>query len=167
MLDDGLHHLLRVCARRRRLEHADEELEPHALVRPLGHVQQVALGMHRDAVVVVDEHLLVAHPDDRAVARDEAIVVGAGDDLAAVPASDLLEHAGPIVGVDRADIEIRVGLPLRSRVAKEALDLRAHVDRRAALVERIDVDDERKLLDDRAEVGFVHPLTHRDGLAQP
>ena len=50
--------------------------------------------------------------------------------------------------------EIGIRLPFLGRVAGRALDLRAHVERRAPLVEGIDVDDERKLLDDRTEVGF-------------
>ena len=60
-----------------------------------------------------------------------------------------------IVSMQQPDEQIGCGEPLRRRVAEQRLDLRAGEDVRACLVERIDIDDERQLFDER-------PVTPRD-----
>ena len=57
------------------------------------------------------------------------------------------KDADPVLRVKRADEEVRIVSPLADRVAEERLDLLAREDVGARLVEGVDIDDERQLLD--------------------
>src|SRR4029077_20971791 len=60
------------------------------------------------------------------------------------------EHAFAILGVEQAREQVGVGLPFVDAETEDRLDLRAREDVRADGVQRVDVDDERELLDQRA-----------------
>ena len=133
-------------------EDADQQLEAHLVLLVCGDVLEKAL---RGAV---DHDLVVPHPDDTAVACDQAVIGLGRRGALAVARRDVAEHVLPVVGVDAADEEVRVVQPLGRRVAQQALDLRADVQRRALLVELVDVDHERQVLHDRAEIETGHVL---------
>ena len=60
------------------------------------------------------------------------------------------EHAIAVIGMQRANEEVRIIPPLLDGVAEQRLDPAAREDVGAALVQSVDVDDERQLLDERA-----------------
>ena len=60
------------------------------------------------------------------------------------------EDALSVLRMEKPDEEVGVLLPRLGRVAEQRLDLRARVEVRADGVDRVDVDDERELLDERA-----------------
>jgi hypothetical protein len=60
------------------------------------------------------------------------------------------KHAIAILGMQGANEEIRIIPPLLDGVAEEGLDPATREDVGASLVQRVDVDDERQLLDERA-----------------
>ena len=64
------------------------------------------------------------------------------------------DRALSVVRVEDPDEELRVAHALERRVADEVLDLRAHVDAGARLVEAGDVHDERELLDEAPVVAL-------------
>ncbi len=80
--------------------------------------------------------------------RERVAVVGA-----LVRSEDTL----PILGMEKTDEEVGVLLPRLGRVAEQGLDLRARVEVRADGVDRVDVDDERELLDERAVAELGRP----------
>ncbi len=139
-------------------EHAGEQLQPHAVVVARGDVLEVALDVHRAAVRPRDDHLVVADPDHGAVPGHEAVRGRRLGPTAPVAGLDLTQHPRAVVGMQALDEELGVGEPFLARVAEQPLDLRADVERRAAVVERVDVDDDGELLDDRTEVDRVHRL---------
>ena len=118
-------------------ERVEERLLPQLLLR-------LALGGD-----VEDDDALVADPDDAAVAGREP-VLEAQRLMSAMRARVGGEDALPVVRVQRADEQVAVVLPLLDRVAQQRLDLRAREDVRARLVEGVDVDDERELLNERS-----------------
>ena len=115
----------------------------------LGDVEQVALAVERLAGRVAHDHRLVVHPHHRPVGPHDAVLA---DERGAVDPGGLepVEHAATVVLVDDLGEEVGILLPLRMRIAGDDVVLRAVVERRSALVERIDVDGERQLLDERA-----------------
>ena len=115
----------------------------------LGDVEQVALAVERLAGRVAHDHRLVVHPHHRPVGPHDAVLA---DERGAVDPGGLepVEHAATVVLVDDLAEEVGILLPLRMRVAGDDVVLGAVVERRSALVERIDVDGERQLLDERA-----------------
>ena len=132
-------------------ERVEERLLPQLLLRLAlgGDVEQVALEVERGPGVVEDDDALVADPDDAAVAGREP-VLEAQRLMSAMRARVGGEDALPVVRVQRADEQVAVVLPLLDRVAQQRLDLRAREDVRARLVEGVDVDDERELLNERS-----------------
>ena len=152
---------------------------PQLLLRlPLrGDVEEVALQVERRPVVVEDDDSLVADPDRPAVLGDQA-VLDAQRLVRRVRVRVRCEHPLAVVGMERADEEIGVVRPLGGRVAEHRLDLLAGEDVRARRVERVDVDDQGKLLDQgaiaprviRAEDGCRRRLrltASRSGLRRP
>ncbi len=126
-----------------------------SLCLPLGgDVQQVALQVERPAVVAEHDDAFVAHPDDPAVPREQPVLDGEGL-VGRVRPRVRGQDAIAVLGVKRPHEESRVGSPLLDRVAEQGLDLRAREDVRAGGIERVDVHDERKLLDER-------PITAQD-----
>ena len=132
-------------------ERIEECLQPELLLQlPLGgDVEQVALQVERLAVVPEYDDAVVANPDDGLVACNEAVLetqrlvrpVGAGVRG---------EHAIAVIRMQSANEEVRIIAPLLDGVAEQRLDLATREDVGAALVQRVDVDDERQLLDERA-----------------
>ena len=59
------------------------------------------------------------------------------------------QHALAVVRMQHANEQVAVGQPFLRRVAEQSFDLRAREDVGARLVERVDVDDEWELLDER------------------
>src|SRR3954471_8264696 len=112
-------------------------------------VEEVALQVERLPVVVENDDAFVAEPDDSAAAGDQA-VLDAERLVRLVRVRVGGEHSLAVVLVEQAREQVGVGLPLLQAVAEERLDLRAREDVGAARVERVDVDDERELLDQRA-----------------
>ena len=153
--DDLVRRRLVGCER----EDPDEQLEPDAVLPASRHVLHVALGGGRAAVRVVDDDLVVADPDDAAVARDQAVVEEhrRRSGQPRVTVGEVGEHSLAVVGVDGGGEEVRVGKPLLLGVAHQLRDLRADVERRALVVELVDVDDERQPLHELLEVESGHP----------
>ena len=60
------------------------------------------------------------------------------------------EHAVTIIWMQGANEEVRIIPPLLDGVAEEGFDPATREDVGAAFVQRVDVDDERQLLDERA-----------------
>ncbi len=75
---------------------------------------------------------------------------------------NLSQDAVPVVRMEDLHEELGIACPLLDRVAEQGLDLRTRVDVGAERVDRIDVGDERQLLDERsiARLGFLKPLLH-------
>ena len=67
------------------------------------------------------------------------------------------EHAVSVVRMKCANEEIRIVAPLLDGVAEQRFDLIAREDVGAALVERVDIDHERQLLDERAVAPLDFP----------
>ena len=155
-VDCGSDRLLGGQAVHRRREDADEQLEPRAALVPLGHVLEVALCVAGVAVGVAHDDLVVADPDDRAVAGDQPVVGDRRRVAALVAPGDVEEHALPVVVVQAAHEQIGIGEPFLGRVAEQSLDQRADVAGGAAFVELVDVDHQRQLLDDRPELHVLH-----------
>ena len=123
-----------------------------------GDVDEEALGVHRPAGPVLRDRHLVVDPDCTAVLRDHPVLDREG--LAALVR--LLVRGNrrvAVVRVEDPDEELGVAHALERRVADEVLDLGAHVDARAGLVQARDVHDEGQLLDEAAVVAFrlAHP----------
>jgi hypothetical protein len=72
------------------------------------------------------------------------------------------KHSLAVVGVQKPREEIFFVLPLLGRGAEHLLDVRAAVDVRADLVEAVDVDGERNVLDELA----IALLGFADGLLE-
>ena len=116
-------------------------------------VEDHALDEPRVAVAVVDRECVLDHPADGSVGRDHPVLV----DQWHVAAAGLLV-LGPglieILVVDVRGPRSRVVQPLLGSDPEELLDLRADVDGALVLVERIEIDDRRDLLDERLVLGF-------------
>ena len=112
-------------------------------------VEEIALQVERLAVVVEHDHALVAKIDDPAVAGDEP-VLDAERLVRLVRVRVGCEHALAVVRVEQPREQVGVGRPFLDAVAEHRLDLAAREDVRADRVELVEVDDERKLLDQRA-----------------
>ena len=132
-------------------ERIEERLQPELLLQlPLGgDVEQVALQVERLAVVPQDDDPVVANPDNGLVACDEP-VLETQRLVRSVSARVRGEHAIAIIGMQGANEEVRIIPPLLDGVAEQRLDPAAREDVGAALVQSVDVDDERQLLDERA-----------------
>ncbi len=117
------------------------------------HVDHEPLRVDRPAGLVLGDRDLVVDPDLALVLADDAVLRRVG--LAgAGRAAPLFERAVAVVWVQHLHEESRVAHALESGVAGQLLDLRAHVDVRARLVEAGDVHDERQLLDQAAVVAL-------------
>ena len=149
--DDVLELLLEERPVRKAGQRVVQRQLPELLLRLAlrGDVEQVALQVERPVVVVTDDDAFVADPHDAAVLRDQAIL-DAQRIVRGMGVGVRREHTIAIVRVQRAHEEIRVGKPLVGRVAEQRLDLTAGEDVRALRVERVDVDDQGQLLDERA-----------------
>ena len=113
---------------------------------PGGHlgrdVDQEPLGVDRSPRLVLGDRDLVMDPDLVLVLGDDAVL--GRERLARFRrAAPFLERSLPVLGVEDLSEERRIAHALERRVAGELLDLRAHVDARARLVEPGDVHDER------------------------
>ncbi len=91
-------------------------------------------------------------PDLAAVGGDHAEVLRGGLEVDVAVADDLVEQ-GPVLGMDDALPEVRIGHPPRRRVPEHALDLRAHVEDVPHAValgggDGLEVGDGRDLLDE-------------------
>ena len=147
-------------------EDADEQLEPDAVLLPGRDVLHVALRDTRPSVGIGDDQLVVADPDDSSVARDQSVVEVHRLQPGGVPLHDLRQHALAVVGVQRVAEEIGIGEPLLLGVAQQRRNLRADVERRALVVELVDVDDERQPLDELFEIETCHRHGDRSGLPE-
>ncbi len=112
-------------------------------------VEEVALEVERLPVVVEDDDALVAQVDDASVAGDEP-VLEAERLVRLVRLHVRGEHALAVFRVEQPGEQLGIGRPFLDAVAEDRLDLAAREDVRADRVERVDVDDERELLDQRA-----------------
>ena len=159
MRDDLVRRRLVGCER----QDPDEQLEPDAVLPASRHVLHVALGCGGVAVPVVDDDLVVANPDDAAVTCDQAVVEEHRPRRvqACVPVDEVGQHSVAVVRVEAVGEQVRVGQPLLLGVAHQLRDLRAHVERRALVVELVDVDDERQPLYELLEVESGHPVSDR------
>ena len=132
-------------------------------------VEEIALEVQRLAVLVRDDHALVPNPDPVAVARAQS-VLDAERLVRPVRPRVGGEDAVAVLGMQELDEEQLVGMPVRDRVAEDALDLAAGEDVRADSVERVGVDHERKLLHERAiptvDLAALGSLTRRRSRAR-
>ena len=104
--------------------------------------------MERLSGGIAHDDRLVVHPHHRPVGAHDAVL--AHERRAVDPGGlEAVEHPAAVVLVDDLGEEVGILLPLRMRVAGDDVVLRAVVERRPALVERIDVDGEGQLLDER------------------
>ena len=128
-------------------------------------VEEVALQRQRLPGRPRNRPGLVVDPDDAAVAGDHAILQR--QPVAVVRATVRVEHALPVVGVQHPYEELAILRPLGRRISEHRLDLRARVDIGACVVDRVDVDDERKLLDECPELllGRPQPLLAASSVA--
>ena len=126
------------------------EVRELLLGRPCsGDVEQVALPVQRLAVGVAHDDRLVVHPHDGAVGPHDPVL--AHERRAVEPGRlEAVEHAARSSSWMILAKRSGILLPLGVRVAGDDVVLGAVVERRAALVERVDVDGERQLLDERA-----------------
>jgi hypothetical protein len=127
----------------------------------LRNVDEVAVAVSRLVLPVRDGTRLIQEPANLSVARDHP-VLGAERLARLLRPALLRKHPVVIVGMDDLAEEIRVGCPLRGRVAKDRLQLRAHVEVGARLVRPVDVDRQRALLDKG-----LQPPTHELPLDLP
>ena len=125
------------------------------------HVDGEALRVPRVAGLVVHDGVAVLQPDDAPVGGDEPVLEL--ERLGALPCLALrLAHAVAVIGVEVLDEEGRVRVPLLEAVAEDLLDLRAHVRRGlVGRVRRVDVRDQRQLLDERS-IALFRLLARRD-----
>ena len=128
-----------------------ERLVTQALLRLalLRDVEQVPLERDGDAGRPEDRPGLVVDPDDAPVPCDQPVLEG--EPVAFVRATMRVEDGLAVLRVEDPHEELAITLPLVERVSEHRLDLRAGVDVRALVVDRVDVDDERQLLDERPE----------------
>ena len=149
--DRALETVVEVRAVRETGQRVVERLAAKLLLRlALGRdVEQVALEVHRRAVVVGDDHARVADPDVVAVARLQA-VLDVERLVRRVRVLVRLEHPRLVLRMQQLHEQVAVVAPLLDGVAEQSFDLPAREDVRARRVERVDVDDERQLLDERA-----------------
>ncbi len=112
-----------------------------------GDVEQIALEVDRVPVVVEDDDALVADPHEPPVLCEEA-VLDAQRLMRGVRVGMRREHAVTVVRVQRANEQVAVGRPFLLRVAEQRFDLPAREDVRARGVERVEVHDQWKLLDE-------------------
>ena len=112
-------------------------------------VEQVALQIHRRAVLVGDDDAGVADPHVVAVARLQA-VLGVERLVRRVRVLVRLEHTRLVLRMQKLHEQVAVVAPVLDGVAEQPFDLAAREDVRARRIERVDVDDERQLLDERA-----------------
>jgi hypothetical protein len=126
------------------------------LLRRLGlrDVEHVALPLDRAAGGVADDDVLVAEPDDPPVPGEQAVLADEG--LVRRERAPVLGE-GPlaILRMEHLDPAVWRARPFLRRVAEDPLDLRAHVGGRAEVVEVVDVDGERELLDERPELALA------------
>ena len=112
----------------------------------IGDVVQHSLP-HRVPVRRADERSVVVHPSDASVLAHDAMF-----DLVVlaclVRAVGFGDHARPVIGMDDPHPQAGVGEPFLLRVAGQVLVLRADVASRGDLVDVVDVDDRRKLLNE-------------------
>src|SRR5262245_42762587 len=137
-------------ARKRVVERLVPELLLGFLAR--GDVEQVAL---QDVLVAVaDDPRFVLHPEIAAASGAEPVL---DKERLAGRVRSLVrsEDAFAILGMEQLHEEVVVLGPLGDGVAEHRLDLRARVDVRADIVEPVDVDGQRQLLDERAETGLA------------
>ena len=139
---------------------------------PRGDVEQIALREELPPVRVLDDQALVLNPDRPSVAGDQP-VFGLERLRGLVAVRDEREDSIAIIRMEQLRKELWVAEPLVDRVAEQGLDLRTRVQRRSALRERVDVRDERKLLDQGPVLGFrreqlglgTRPLKSREKLS--
>ena len=117
----------------------------------LRRIEQVALRVEAVALLVADDHVLVLHPDDPSVSRDQPVLLAVRP---VVLGPRALDDLGVVVRVDELPEHVRVGEPLVGRVAERPLDLRAHVQARGRVVQVVDVHGEGQVLDERAVAGL-------------
>ena len=129
----------------------EQSLAPQLLLQLAlgGDVEHVPLQVERRTVVVEHDTAVVANPDDAAVPCDQAILEAQGL-VRAMGACVRGEHPVAVVGMKRANEEVRIVPPLLDGVAEQRLDLAAREDVRAGFVQRVDVDHEGQLFDERA-----------------
>ncbi len=134
-----------------------ERLVTQALLRLalLRDVEQVPLERNRHAGRPEDRPGLVVDPHDAPVAGDQPVLEG--EAFALVRPVVCVEDGLAILRVQDPDEELAVTVPLGERVPEHRLDLRAGVDVRALVVDRVDIDDERQLLDERPETLLRDP----------
>ena len=121
---------------------------------PVGDVEQKAVMGHRPTRLVPHHARLVEEPADTPVARDHSVFHR--EQIARLARAPVLgEDAFPVVRMDDLQEVLWVRSPLFGRVSEHGLELRAHVDVGADVVEPVDVDRDRDLLDQRAERGGV------------
>ena len=130
--------------------------QPQLLLEPaLGRdVEDVALDAQGLAGVVGEHRALLAHRDRGAVARNHAVL--AAEVLAGLQHTyERRVDAVAIVRVDDRVEEVLAVLPRGQRIAEHRLDLRAHVQPRPRHVERVAIDDQRQVLDERPVAVFA------------
>jgi len=115
-----------------------------------GDIEQVAL--QDGSVRIKNDARLVLNPHVPTVTRaqpvlDEQRLTGRVRQLVRG------EHALAILGMQDLDEEVAVLDPLLDGVAEHLLDLRARVHVRADVVQPVDVDGQRQLLDEHAKAG--------------
>jgi hypothetical protein len=94
---------------------------------------------------------LVEEPDDPPVARDQPVLHP--ERLAGLARAQVRRHhALAVVRMQDPEQQVILAGPLLGRVAQNRLELRARVDVRAPLVQAVDVDGQRELLDQRAPI---------------
>ena len=136
-----------------------ERLVTQALLRLalLRDVEQVPLERDGHAGRPEDRPGLVVDPHDAPVPGDQPVLEG--EPVAFVRATVRVEDGLAVLRVEDPDEELAITLPLGERVPEHRLDLRAGVDVGALVVDRVDVDDERQLLDERPEALLRDPET--------
>src|SRR5439155_26590896 len=92
-----------------------------------------------------------AYPSDRPVIERERFATRAALDR-------VCERALPVVRVEPLCPQVAVGQVLLRHDPEQALDLRADVGRGHLLVDRVDVDDRRDLLDQASVLGGGPPV---------
>src|SRR4029450_4144120 len=128
---------------------AELSLAPVERIRqllPLGDVEDEAVMEHRPTGLVANHAGLVEEPVDAPVACNHAVFHR--EEVARLARPPVLgEDALEVVGMDNLEVELRIRRPLVGRVTKYGPEVRTHEDVGADVIEPVDVDSDRNLLD--------------------
>src|SRR5215204_1539897 len=115
-------------------------------------VSQEGLRIERLAARIARGRRLLTHPDDAAVARDQAVFGSHGRSVIRV--LELFHHDRAVLGMQQLREEVGLIGPLGRGVARQLVDQRADVERGAAVAGLREPSHQRQAVDERAEARF-------------